>query len=58
MPVQYYGGLPLSADHVLDGVLPHLGELGEAGEGEERAGGAAAKAAVDAGAARPKVGAS
>ena len=58
LSVRYYGGLSLSADHVLDGILPHLGELGEGGEGEERAGRAAATAADNAGDGRPKVGAS
>jgi len=67
VPVRYYGGLSLSANHVLDGILPHLGEPAEDGrperapaaEGGDEAGSPpTTKAADDAGGARPKVGAS
>ena len=51
IPVRYYGGLSLSADQVLDGVLPHLGALEEEVTPE-------IGAAADAGDAKPKVGAS
>ncbi|MEJ2372133.1 MAG: hypothetical protein P8Y07_14940 [Gemmatimonadales bacterium] len=51
IPVRYYGGLSLSADHVLDGVLPHL-------DAQDAEATPAIRAAADAGDAKPKVGAS
>jgi hypothetical protein len=62
VPVRYYGGLSLSADHVLDGILPHLGEPGESGAlpkgTAERPATTNGDDAGDTGAAKPKVGAS
>ena len=62
IPVRYYGGLSLSANHVLDGVLPHLGESAEesaAAEGGDEVGSPATTTAPGGtGAAKPKVGAS
>jgi 2-oxoglutarate ferredoxin oxidoreductase subunit alpha len=59
VPVRYYGGLSLSADHVLDGILPHLGESGALPKGTaERPATTNGDDAGNTGAAKPKVGAS